>query len=405
MKHHKKNLVFVISFLVISMNILLFSIPITDANEPFVSWFEDFDDGDISDWLIENGTNGQNPITIEITDEENVSFPYSLKISSPEADYYSANLTAPNVLIDNNYPYTIEFDFRWNAFHYHLLVAYENVYLVIDKPYFKIRYKDQIVGTHGLGSLDFHDYCPKNNWTHFKIEVDPNSNNFVLFADNISIGTANFGSYTSGYHGFVIRDFGSNFVEPDYLNNGYYDNLMITGVSLGDQPPVADFEYSPLEPLVNETVNFSDNSFDLDGNITSWSWDFGDGNVSSIPNPNHQYSSNGIYEVSLELTDDDGLSDDISKLVFVGIIPTDICALNSGWNLKSLPGYDGVNKTDLIILYDNCYHSWSQAVANIIISDYIFGWSGSSYIFADVLYPTEGYWTYAYQPCTLKRTE
>jgi len=168
------------------------------------------------------------------------------------------------------------------------------------------------------------------------------------------------------------------------------------------QPPIANFIYIPLNSTTSNNISFTDTSTD-NGVIVNWIWDFDDGNISYVQHSIHQYSSNGIYEVTLEVTDNDGLTDDISKLVIVGIIPTDISTLTSGWNLKSPPGYDGVNKTDLIILYNDCYYSWSQAVDNVIISDHIFGWSGISYIFADVLYPTEGYWLYAYQPCTLKR--
>jgi len=209
---------------------------------------------------------------------------------------------------------------------------------------------------------------------------------------------------SSDWFGFSVSIDGEYAIIGAYLDD---DNGSQSGSAYvfmyESTPPCADFTYSPIHPTTSDIVQFTDNSTDADGYIASWSWDFGNGNVSSIPNPTHQYSSNEIYEVSLEVTDDDGLTDDISKLVLVGIIPTDICSLTSGWNLKSPPGYDGVNKTDLIILYDDCYYSWSQAVDNTIVSNYIFGWSGNSYILADVLYPTEGYWIYAYQPCTLKR--
>jgi hypothetical protein len=70
--------------------------------------------------------------------------------------------------------------------------------------------------------------------------------------------------------------------------------------------------------------------------------------------------------------------------------------------MKSITGYDSVNKTDLIILYDDCYYSWQQACDNNIIDTNVFGWSGGGYFLADVLYPSEGYWIYSYESCTLK---
>lgn len=44
------------------------------------------------------------------------------------------------------------------------------------------------------------------------------------------------------------------------------------------------------------TYNFSDVST---GSVTSWSWDFGDGNSSAIPNPSHTYTGNGLQTVCL----------------------------------------------------------------------------------------------------------
>ncbi len=59
----------------------------------------------------------------------------------------------------------------------------------------------------------------------------------------------------------------------------------------------ADFYYNqdPWNPM---SFYFYDNSYSIDP-ITSWLWDFGDGNTSSQPNPNHTYASAGLYEVVL----------------------------------------------------------------------------------------------------------
>jgi PKD repeat protein len=59
----------------------------------------------------------------------------------------------------------------------------------------------------------------------------------------------------------------------------------------------ADFGWSPT--FVTPTVAFSDQSFIADGQITNWSWDFGDGNTSNLPNPTHNYAEVGAYDVCL----------------------------------------------------------------------------------------------------------
>lgn len=51
------------------------------------------------------------------------------------------------------------------------------------------------------------------------------------------------------------------------------------------------------------TVNFTDQSAPpVNGAITGWLWDFGDGNTSTSQNPSHQYTTPGNYTVTLVVT-------------------------------------------------------------------------------------------------------
>lgn len=54
------------------------------------------------------------------------------------------------------------------------------------------------------------------------------------------------------------------------------------------------------------TVQFIDQSFNLDGYITAWNWDFGDGTSSNQQNPIHVYRSIGQYNVTLTVTNSKG---------------------------------------------------------------------------------------------------
>ena len=49
-------------------------------------------------------------------------------------------------------------------------------------------------------------------------------------------------------------------------------------------------------------VDFTDASTSLGDPVDSWSWDFGDGNTSTMQNPNHTYATGGTYEVCLTVT-------------------------------------------------------------------------------------------------------
>ncbi|UYZ39565.1 MAG: PKD domain-containing protein [Candidatus Methanospirare jalkutatii] len=91
-------------------------------------------------------------------------------------------------------------------------------------------------------------------------------------------------------------------------------------VSVENQPPVASFTYSPQHPKVNENITFNASlSYDPDGTIVEYEWDFGDGNITSTTEEiiKHFYSETGIYEVTLTVTDDEGATNSTTKEITV----------------------------------------------------------------------------------------
>ena len=81
-------------------------------------------------------------------------------------------------------------------------------------------------------------------------------------------------------------------------------------------PPVADFEYTPSSPTTADMVSFTDLSFDPDGTVVAWEWDFGDGGSSTVADPTHQFDD-GSYLVSLTVTDDNDATDTCEETVMV----------------------------------------------------------------------------------------
>ncbi|MFY9311609.1 MAG: PKD domain-containing protein [Bacteroidia bacterium] len=59
---------------------------------------------------------------------------------------------------------------------------------------------------------------------------------------------------------------------------------------------------SDYEICMNQTVNFSS----MSGNYTSYLWDFGDGFSSTLSNPTHFFQGNGLFNVTLQTTDNKG---------------------------------------------------------------------------------------------------
>jgi PKD repeat protein len=82
--------------------------------------------------------------------------------------------------------------------------------------------------------------------------------------------------------------------------------------------PTASFVSSPSVPLTQMPITFDGtSSFDLDGSIVSYVWNFGDGSTGSGPVVQHQYNFGGSYSVTLTVTDDRGMTGTKSQSVLV----------------------------------------------------------------------------------------
>jgi len=94
----------------------------------------------------------------------------------------------------------------------------------------------------------------------------------------------------------------------DVVMDGYY----------GPPPPHAEFTYTPSMPLVDDTVTFNASaSYDPDGYIESYEWDFGDETTGTGMVVTHNYTEAGTYTVTLNVTDNDALWDIESQNVTV----------------------------------------------------------------------------------------
>jgi len=84
--------------------------------------------------------------------------------------------------------------------------------------------------------------------------------------------------------------------------------------------PTALFAINPELPTVDEMINFDANeSFDPDGDIMLYEWDFnGDGVIDATgPLANFSFDTEGIYLATLTVTDNDGNKDDETKVIQV----------------------------------------------------------------------------------------
>ncbi len=117
----------------------------------------------------------------------------------------------------------------------------------------------------------------------------------------------------------VMQEYDSYHTDPtsDQSYGETEDYTISIGTDSTNEPPTASFSYSPTSPTTEDTLDFTDESTDSDGSISSWSWTFGDGTTSSSQNPSHSYDSNGTYTVELKVEDDEGATDTTTKDITV----------------------------------------------------------------------------------------
>lgn len=110
-----------------------------------------------------------------------------------------------------------------------------------------------------------------------------------------------------------------------------------------NHPPVAAFTASTdgLRVVVDAT-----GATDVEGPLTRYDWDFGDGMTGEGAVAEHVYSAQGLYAVTLTVTDSDGATDVWERVVSVTDVPaTDIVARDGfareatdGWGLADTGG-------------------------------------------------------------------
>ncbi len=152
----------------------------------------------------------------------------------------------------------------------------------------------------GLGTKVGHnnDYSTINGlWGDYSgnIDMDPS---FVTVDDlHLQLGSD---CLESGYN--TAPDLPSTDIEGqpriigEYVDMGAYEHLY-------GSEPIARFSAAPVFGAVPLPVDFVSHSL---GDISSWEWDFGDGETSDVQNPTHDYISAGTYTVSLTVTGADG---------------------------------------------------------------------------------------------------
>jgi PKD repeat protein len=336
--------------------------PVADANGPYSGTVGDvvtFDgtgssdpDGSIAtySWDFGDGSTGTGPnpahtyisagmfnVTLTVTDDSGAT-----DSAATTAEIAELPVNEPP-LADANGPYTgtvganITFDGSGSSDPDGIIVAYD---------------WDFGDGNTGSGVMPTHTYSADGNFT-VTLTVTDDAGDTGSATSTASIGSVNQppvsdpnGPY-SGTVGVAIAFDGSSSNDPDgtiadyswdfgdgttgsgampthaYTTDGDFtvtltvtDDTGDTGIATttvsiggGNLPPVSD-PNGPYSGTVGVPVAFDGSaSRDPNGTIVSYNWNFGDGTTGSGVAPSHSYNTDGIYHVTLEVTDATGATD------------------------------------------------------------------------------------------------
>ena len=139
------------------------------------------------------------------------------------------------------------------------------------------------------------DGSPLTDLAGYKIYVGNSSGTYsqVVSVGRVTAYTLNNLSAGQTYF-FVLTAYDWSLNESGFSNE-------VSAIA-NNTPPHASFNFWCSELI----CSFTDTSTDSDGGVITWSWNFGDGNTSTLQHPTHVYAGPGTYTVNLTATNASG---------------------------------------------------------------------------------------------------
>jgi PKD repeat protein len=107
-------------------------------------------------------------------------------------------------------------------------------------------------------------------------------------------------------------------------------------ITVNNVKPTVAFTVDFTEGDVTTLFKFTSESYDTDGSISKFFWDFGDDTTATEINPTHQFKQSGTYSVSLMVQDDDGAESDVFvQIITISNLPPVAIAESSGLGAKT----------------------------------------------------------------------
>lgn len=149
--------------------------------------------------------------------------------------------------------------------------------------------QDLVIYNWGNSQLEIYSITPAN--PRYSVSL-PNGTTYPLIVEALQSL-----SISVNFHPLAVQPYNTNLA---IITNDPDNGVLIVRLEGSGYLLTSDFLASPIIGDVPLEVSFSDQSV---GDILSYAWDFGDGTNSTEQNPIHTYSQEGIYDVSLTISD------------------------------------------------------------------------------------------------------
>ena len=168
-----------------------------------------------------------------------------------------------------------------------------------------------------------------------------------------------------GTYYVAVDGVGTGAATTAYTNYASLGQYVLTGSAVptsGVKPVAVATKSAPVSGAAPLTVSFSSvGSYDPDGTIASYDWDFGDGTTSKLANPSHTYTAVGTYAASLVVVDNTGLSGSTTVLVTV---QSNNVVYVSAISLSLTQNYQGYQASAVVTVRDQAGQVRSGATVN-----------------------------------------
>lgn len=133
-------------------------------------------------------------------------------------------------------------------------------------------------------------------------------------------------------------------------------SLLLVVVSVA-QAPNAQFVANPLSVCVGQPISFTDQSTAGGSPIISYTWNFGNGETSTLQNTSFVYTTPGVYTITLAVQSANGQADAEVKTNYITVNPSPSASFTTSGNGCTVPF--GVNFTNTSSSAPGITYAWN----------------------------------------------